>query len=102
MAKNFTGEKKLTFDLLYVNKHMKTRKIKYDDWKCFENSLNVDSKYVKFDLKTNYYYIRETLTWDFHEKNDGKVRHLVLTVVPGGLDSVPFCFRKIDRFSVNY
>ena len=24
VAKNFTGEKKLTFDLLYVNKHMKT------------------------------------------------------------------------------
>ena len=24
VAKNFTGDKKLTFDLLYVNKHMKT------------------------------------------------------------------------------
>ena len=33
------GKKRLIFDLSYINEHLYKDKIKFDDWKCFENYL---------------------------------------------------------------
>ena len=33
------GKKRLILDLRYINEHLYKDKIKFDDWKCFENYL---------------------------------------------------------------
>ena len=45
-------------DLRYVNSNLRNEKIKFDDWKCFENFLSSESKWLyKFDLKSGHYHI---------------------------------------------
>ena len=58
VAENSAGKKRLTLDLRYVNKHIYTHKVKFDDWKCFQNFLNAGSKFMfKFGLKSGYHHI---------------------------------------------
>ena len=46
VAENSAGKKRLILDLRYVNKHLHTHKVKFDDWKCFQNFLNAGSKFM--------------------------------------------------------
>ena len=58
VAEDSYGKKRLILDLRYVNKHIYTEKVKFDDWNCFKNFLDENSKYMfKFDLKSGYYHI---------------------------------------------
>ena len=54
-AENSAGKKRLIYlilDLTYVNKHIYTHKVNFDDWKCFQIFFNAGSKFMfKFDLK---------------------------------------------------
>ena len=53
-----SGKKRLILDLRYVNMHLYKDKIKFDDWKCFENYLLANKGYLfKFDLKNGYHQI---------------------------------------------
>ena len=53
-----SGKKLLILDLRYVNMHLYKDKIKFDDWKCFENYLLANKGYLfKFDLKNGYHHI---------------------------------------------
>ena len=42
-----SGKKSLILDLRYVNRHIYWDKIKFDDWKCFENYISDHKGYVK-------------------------------------------------------
>ena len=58
MAENSADKKRLILDLRYVNKHIYTHEVKFDDWKYFRNFLNAGSKFIfKFDLKSRYHDI---------------------------------------------
>ena len=45
-AKNSVCKKRLILDPRYANKHIYTHKVKFCDWKCFQNFLNAGSKFV--------------------------------------------------------
>ena len=50
-----SGKKRLILDLRYINMHLLKEKIKFDDWKCFENYLLPNKGYLfKFNLKSGY------------------------------------------------
>ena len=107
VAENSVGKKRLILDLRYVNKHIYTHKVKFDDWKCFQNFLNAGSKFMfKFDLKSGYHHVDINETFQtylrFSWKIAGEVRHFVFTVFPLGLNSASFLFTKIARPLVKY
>ena len=105
VAENSAGKKRLTLDLRYVNKHIYTHKVKFDDWKCFQNLLNAGSKFMfKFDLESGYHHIDINETFQtyvgFSWEIDGKVRHFLFTVLPFGLNSAPiFVYKDCPSFS---
>ena len=56
VSENSAGKKRLILDLRYINEHLYKDKIKFDDWKCFENYLeHTDGYTFKFDLKSGYH-----------------------------------------------
>ena len=105
VAKYSAGKKCLILYVRYVNKYIYRHKVKLDYWQCFQNFLNEISKYIfKFDLKGGYHHIAINESFQtsqiylgFLQKIDGKVRHFVFTVLPFGLNSVPFLFSEIVR-----
>lgn len=107
VAENSVGKKRLILDLRYVNKHIYTEKIKFDDWKCFQNFLTAKSKFLfKFDLKSGYHHVDINENFQkflgFSWLVDGKIKHFVFTVLPFGLSSAPFIFTKLVRPLVKY
>ena len=79
--------------LRYVNKHLMKDRIKYDDWKCFENYLSEDSRWIyNFDIKSGYHHVDifEThqtflgFSWNFN----GYTRYFVFSVLPFVLGSI--------------
>ena len=107
VAINSHGKKRLILDLRYVNNHLYKDKIKFDDWKCFENYLKASEGYLfKFDLKNGYHHVdiyhsHQTylgFSWEFN----GITKYFVFTVLPFGLTSAPFVFTKIVRPLVKY
>ena len=107
VAEDSYGKKRLILDLRYVNKHIYTEKVKFDDWNCFKNFLDENSKYMfKFDLKSGYYHIDINKNFQkylgFSWIIDGKLRHFIFTVLPFGLNSAPFLFTKVVRPLVKY
>ena len=46
VAENSVCKKRLILDLRYVNNYIYTHKVKFGDWKCFQNFLNAGSKFV--------------------------------------------------------
>ena len=100
VAENSAGKKRLILDLRCANKHIYTHKVKFDDWKCFQNFYKAGSKFIfKSDVKSVYHHIGINVTFQiyliFSWKTDGKVRHFVFTFLPFGLNSAPFLFTKI-------
>ena len=104
-----SGKKRLILDLTYINKFLWKEKIKFDDWKSFENYVDEGKEgyLFKFDLKSGYHHI------DIHEDSqkylgfswkfsDGTIRHLQYAVLPFGLSSGPFIFTKVVRVLIKY
>ena len=55
---NSSGKKHLILDLRYVNTHVYKVKIKFEDWKCFEDYLEGKEGYLfKSDLKNGYHHL---------------------------------------------
>ena len=55
---NSKGKKRLILDLRYANDHLYKEKIKFANWKYFENYLQANKGYLfKFDLKNGYHHI---------------------------------------------
>ena len=57
VAANSSGKLRLIIDLRYVNKHVFKEKIRFDDWRSFENYLQPNSFVFKFDLKQGYHHV---------------------------------------------
>ena len=53
VAENSSGKKRFILDLSYLNEYVWKEKIKFDDWKIFEQFVDSDNKafLFKFDLK---------------------------------------------------
>ena len=76
MAENSAGKKRLILDLRYVNKHIYiyTHRVKFDDWKCFQNFLNAGSKFMFiFNLKSGYHHININETFQLISDSHGKL-----------------------------
>ena len=109
VAQDSRGKKRLILDLTYVNKFVWKEKIKFDDWKIFEQFVEADSGgfLFKFDLKSGYHHVdihknfQKFLgfSWTFP---DGTKRFFQFAVLPFGLTSGPYIFTKIVRTMVRY
>ena len=101
------GKKRFILDLRYINNYLYKDKIKFDDWKCFENYLEANKGYLfKFDLKSGYYHVdifspHQTYL-GFSWVIGGTTRYFFFTVLPFGLSTAPFIFTKILRPLVKY
>ena len=104
---NSSGKKCLILDLRYVNTHVYKDKIKFEDWKYFENYLEGKEGYLfKFDLKNGYHH---SDIFEAHQKFlgyswvfKGNIKFSVFTVLPFGLTSAAFIFTKVVRPFVKY
>lgn len=100
-------KRRLIIDLRYVNSHLLKQKIKFDDWKCFENFLTPQSKWLyKFDLKSGYHHIEifegHQTYLGFSWKVKGVQKYFVFCVLPFGLSPAPYIFTKIMRVQVKF
>ena len=50
VSENLEGKKHLHLDLRYINRHLYKDKIKFDDWKFFENDLEYTGGYYHADV----------------------------------------------------
>jgi len=107
VSENSSGKKRFILDLTYVNQYLNKQKVRFDDWKCFENYLREDQGFLfKFDLKSGYYHIdifesHQTylgFSWEF----EGITRYFIFTVLPFGLSTAPFIFTKTVRPLIKY
>ena len=104
---NSSGKKRLILDLRQVNGHVYKGKIKFEDWKCFEQYLEgKEGCLFKFDLKNGYHHIE---IFEPHQKFLGfswifksNIKFSVFTVLPFGLTSAPFVFTKVVGPLVKY
>ena len=104
---NSSGKKRLILDLRQVNGHVYKDKIKFEDWKCFEQYLEgKEGCLFKFDLKNGYHHIE---IFEPHQKFLGfswifksNIKFSVFTVLPFGLASAPFIFTKVVGPLVKY
>ena len=93
VAENYAGKKRLIFHLRYINKHICTRKVKFDDWKCFRHFLNSGPKYMfKFNLKSEYHHIDVNENFQTYLGFSWKIEE----------NSALFLFKKIVRPFVKY
>ena len=107
VSKNSAGKKRLILDLRYINEHLYKDKIKFDDWKCFENCLeHTDGYTFKFDLKSGYHHVdmfEEHQTYlGFSWKINNILKSFAFIVLPFGLSTAPFVFTKVVRPLVKY
>ena len=107
VSENSAGKKRLILDLRYINEHLYKDKIKFDDWKCFENYLEHTDGYAsEFDLKSGYHHVdvfEEHQTYlGFSWKINNILKFFVFTVLPFGLSAAPFVFTKVVRPLVKY
>ena len=107
VSENSAGKKRLILDLRYINEHLYKDKIKFDDWKCFENCLeHTDGYTFKFDLKSGYHHVdmfEEHQTYlGFSWKINDILKSFVFIVLPFGLSTAPFVFTKVVRPLVKY
>ena len=58
VSENSAGKKRLILDLRYINEHLYKGKIKFDDWKYFENYVeHTDGYAFKFDFRSGYHHV---------------------------------------------
>ena len=102
-----SGKKCHILDMRYVNMQLYKDKIKFDDWKCFENYLLANKGYpFKFDLKNGYHHIdifnSHQIYLGFSWDIKGATKYFVFNVLPFGLSSEQFVFTKVVRHLVKH
>ena len=72
-------KKRLILDLRYVNQHLERKRVRFEDWKVFQNYLVEDGYLFKFDLKSGYHHIEINLDFQtflgFSLVFEGKTRY---------------------------
>ena len=109
VAEDPSGKKRLILDVSFLNQYLWKEKIKFDDWKVFEDFIDSDSEayLFKFDLKSGYHHVdihrdhQKFLGFSWSFKNEPK-RYFLYSVLPFGLSSGPLIFTKIVRVLIKY
>ena len=95
------GKHRLISDLLYVNDHLEKRKVKFEDWKTFQNYISSENYLFKFDLKSGYHHIEIFQTHvtylGFQWEVDGVPLYFCFAVLPFGLSTAPYIFTEVCR-----
>ena len=104
VAEDPSGKKRLILDVSCLNTFLWKEKIKFDDWKVFEEFIDTESEafLFKFDLKSGYHHI------DIHKdyqkflgfswvNGKGQKKYYLYSVLPFALSSGPLIFTKIVR-----
>ena len=94
-------KKRLILDLRYVNRHLERQKVRFEDWKVFQNYLTNNGFLFKFDLKSGYHHVEINRDYQsylgFSWKFKDNVRYFAFSVLPFGLSTAPFIFTKVCR-----
>ena len=94
-------KKRLILNLRYVNQHLERQRVRFEDWKVFQNYLVKDGYLFKFDLKSGYHHIEINLDFQtflgFSWVFEGKTRYFAFSVLPFGLSTAAFIFTKVCR-----
>ena len=89
----------MILDLRYVNDHLEKRKVKFGDWKTFQNYISSENYLFKFDLKSGYHHIeifQPHVTYlGFQWEVDGVPRYFCFADLPFGLSTAPYIFTKV-------
>ena len=93
----------MILDLRYVNDHLEKRKVKFEDWKTFQNYISSENYLFKFDLKSGYHHIeifQPHLTYlGFQWEVDGVPRYFCFAVLPFGLSTaLTFLLKCVDHY----
>uniref|UniRef100_A0A7M5XH70 Reverse transcriptase domain-containing protein n=1 Tax=Clytia hemisphaerica TaxID=252671 RepID=A0A7M5XH70_9CNID len=102
-------KKRLILDISFLNQFLWKEKIKFDNWKVFEDFIDSDAEacLFKFDLKSGYHHVdihcdhQKYLgfSWNFGK---GPKRYFLYSVLPFGLSSGPLIFTKIVRVLIKF
>ena len=81
-------------------------KVKFEDWKIFQNYLKKDGYVFTVDLKSGYHHVdiyppRQTYL-GFSWTVNGVTKYFCFTVLPFGFTSSPFIFTKLLRPLIKY
>ena len=97
---------RLILDLRYVNTHLWSQGIKYEDFRTLRSYLTEGAYMFSFDFKSGYHHIeimeehRQYL--GFSWTTDGVTRFYVFIVLPFGLASAGYIFTKVCRVLVKF
>ena len=91
----------MILDLRYVNDHLEKRKVKFEDWKTFQNYISSENYLFEFDLKSGYHHIeifQPHVTYlGFQWEVKGIPRYFCFAVLPFGLSTAPYIFTEVCR-----
>ena len=95
------GKRRLIVYLRNINNHLEKRKVKFEDWKVFQNYLFLENFLFKFDLKSGYHHVEiykpHHTYLGFQWEIDGVTRYFCFAVLLFGLSTAPFIFTKVRR-----
>ena len=95
------GKRRLILDLIYINNHLEKRKVKFEDWKVFQNYLISENFLFKFDLKCGYHHVAiynpHHTYLGFQWEIGCVTRYFCFAVLPFGLSTASFIFTKVCR-----
>lgn len=97
---------RLILDLRYINTHLWSQHVKYEDFRTFRHYLTDDAFMFSFDLKSGYHHIEifeehwQYLGFSWTE--DGITRFYVFLVLPFGLATAGYIFTKVCRVLVKF
>ena len=95
-----SGKKRLILDLRHVNLYVFKRKFRCEDISVAIQIFSKGFYLFKFHLKSGYHHVEIfpehrrylAFSWDF---GDGIVKYFQFTVLPFGLSSAPYLFKKL-------
>ena len=95
---------RLILDLRYVNTHLWSQRVKYEDFRTFSQYLKQGAYMFSFDLKSGYHHIEifaeHCQYLGFSWTENGVTRFFVFLVLPFGLATAGYIFTKVVRVLV--
>ena len=101
-----SSKPRLILDLRYVNSHLWSQRVKYEDFRTFRHYLKKEAFMFSFDLKSGYHHIEifdehwQYLGFSWTER--GVTRFYVFLVLPFGLATAGYIFTKVVRVLVRF
>ena len=95
------GKLRLILDLRFLNKHLATRKFKFEDLRVVAEILQPHDCFFTFDFRNDYHHVDispehwKYLAFSF--TFDGKAGYFLFCSLPFGLSTSPYVFTKLLR-----